>query len=75
LQLIRLLAIVAAGVAATVGYVHERRRLDAIKQLPGPTARDYYEAGRARNDRAMWVIAAASVFAAVTFIIRTQVAR
>ena len=53
------------GVAAGAGYLQEGRRLEVIRRLTGDKARDYYEAGRARGEGAMWVITVVLVIAAV----------
>ncbi len=73
MQLIRLLVAAVAGIAVVVGYIHERRRLEVISKLPGDKARDYYEAGRARNERVMWVVALALLIAAVTIVLGQRV--
>jgi len=67
-QLIRLLVVAAAGVLAVIGYIQEGRRLEHIRQLSGHQARDFYEAGRARNERVMWLIAVAAVATAGVFV-------
>jgi hypothetical protein len=64
-SLVRLVVVLVAGVAAVAGYLQEGRRLEAIRRLPGEQARDYYEAGRARGEGAMWVITVVLVIAAV----------
>lgn len=70
MQLVRLIVVVLAGVAAAAGYIHEGRRLEKIRGLPGEEARDYYEAGRNRDERAMWMIAVALAAAAVVSVLR-----
>lgn len=63
--LVRLVVVLLAGVAAGAGYLQEGRRLEVIRRLTGDKARDYYEAGRARGEGAMWVITVVLVIAAV----------
>jgi hypothetical protein len=68
-QLIRLIVIALAGVAAVAGYIHEARRLQVVQQLPGDQARAYYESGRARGERLMWLVTAALAAAAVAALL------
>lgn len=67
-----MLVVAVAGIAVIVGYIQEGRRLEVIRKLPGDKARDYYEAGRARNERVMWVVALALLIAAAIVVFRQR---
>jgi len=53
-----LLLVVVAGLTTAAQLWQERQRLKVIERLPGPQARDYYEATRARDERLMLAVTA-----------------
>lgn len=72
-QLIRLIVVAVAGLVTVAGYLHEGRRLQAIRSLPGDKARDLFEAGRVRDERVMWVVASLLFVGAVVAVVRDLV--
>jgi hypothetical protein len=56
MQLLRFVLVLAAGAAVAGQYLQERYRLTVLAKLPGHVARDRYEAGRKRSERAMTVV-------------------
>ncbi len=71
MPLIRIILVVAAGLASVGQFLQERRRLEIVKRLPGREARDYYEAKRERSERFMIVVTALLVVAAAGSLIVT----
>jgi hypothetical protein len=69
-QLVRLIVVAIAGVAAAAGYIQEGRRLQIIKQMPGDKARDFYEGVRSRNERVMWLVAMLLAAGAVAAVVK-----
>jgi hypothetical protein len=63
--ILRILLIAAAALASVAGFLQERRRLEVIKGLPGPRARDYYEANRERGERFMIVVTSVLALAGI----------
>ena len=58
MRVLRLLLVVVAGLTTAAQLWQERQRLKVIERLPGPQARDYYEATRARDERLMLAVTA-----------------
>jgi hypothetical protein len=56
MQLLRFVLVLAAAAAVAGQYLQERYRLTVLSKLPGHVARDRYEAGRRRSERAMTVV-------------------
>jgi ABC-type Fe3+-siderophore transport system permease subunit len=71
--LLRLILVVAVGLTTAAQLYQERRRLKTIERLPGPKARDHYEATRARDERLMVAVTAALVLAAAAATIAVVV--
>lgn len=63
MQLLRIVLILAAAAAIAGQYAQERYRLLALQKLPGPEARDRYEARRQRSERVMRFVTIAAVLA------------
>ena len=70
MQLVRLIVVAIAGVAALAGYIQEGRRLQIIKQMSGDKARDFYEAVRTRDERIMWLVAGLLAAGAVAAVVK-----
>jgi hypothetical protein len=69
---VRILRLILFGLAAltTAGQLwQERRRLRRLEHLPGPAARDHYEATRARDERLMIAVTATLAVAAVAAVV------
>lgn len=73
MNLFRAVLILAALGAVVVQYLQEMRRTTIVKRLPGPQARDYFEATRQRGERLMVVITLALAAGAVTMVLRAFV--
>jgi hypothetical protein len=63
-RLLRLVLVLAAVFTTGVQLFQERRRLGLIERLPGPKAREHYEATRARDERFMLAFTAVLALAA-----------
>jgi hypothetical protein len=64
-RILRLILVLAVALASFGQFLQERRRLQVIERLPGPEARDHYEATRARDERLMIGVTATLALAAV----------
>jgi hypothetical protein len=72
-QLIRFVFLAVAALVTVTGYVQEGRRLNRIRDLPGPRALAHYERGRARGERMMWAVALALVLTAAFLVYRVWI--
>jgi hypothetical protein len=69
--ILRILLVAAAALGAVAQFIQERHRLNVIKGLPGPQARDYYEASRERGERFMIAVTVVLAVAAVAAVVVT----
>jgi hypothetical protein len=72
-RVLKIILVAAALVASGVQYFQETRRLATIRRLPGPEARDFYEATRERGERLMLVVTALLVAAGAAALVKTFV--
>lgn len=63
--MLRLILFVAVGLTTAAQLYQERRRMKTLERLPGPKARDHYEATRTRDERLMVAVTAVLALAAV----------
>jgi hypothetical protein len=63
--MLRLILFVAVALTTAGQLYQERRRLKTLERLPGPKARDHYEATRTRDERLMVAVTAVLALAAV----------
>ena len=71
MRIVRLILVVAVGLAALGQFLQERRRLKVIERLPGREARDHYEATRERDERLMVGVTVTLALAAVAALVVT----
>ena len=71
MPILRILLIAAAALASVAGFLQEGRRLEIIKGLPGPKARDYYEANRERGERFMIVVTSVLALVGIAALVLT----
>lgn len=57
MQLLKVLILAAAMLAAAGQYLQETRRLAIIKRMSGPDGRAYYERTRQRSEKLLLVVA------------------
>jgi hypothetical protein len=69
----RLILVAVVGLTTAAQLYQERRRLKTIERLPGPKARDHYEATRTRDERLMVAVTTVLVIAAVAATIAVAV--
>ena len=75
MQLLRLVLVIAATLAAVARYLQEAHRLTVIRRLPGDKARDYFERTRERSERFLAVLTGALALLAVGSAVYTWVLR
>ena len=71
MRILKLAVLAVVALAAAGHWWQQARRLKIIRALPGPKARDYFEATRARDEWMMVAVAvlfAAGAIAAVLYV-------
>jgi hypothetical protein len=68
-RILRLILVLAAGLTTVAQQLQERHRLKVIERLPGPQARDYYEATRERDERLMMAVSGLLALAATAALV------
>ena len=69
MRILRLILVIAAGLTTVAQQLQERHRLKVIESLPGPRARDYYEATRERDERLMLAVTGLLALAAAAALV------
>jgi hypothetical protein len=69
MRLVRLILVVVVALTTGAQLWQENRRLKRLAGMPGPAARDHYEATRARDERLMVGVTAALVVAAAAALV------
>lgn len=69
MQLVRLIAVVAATLVVVGEYLQEMQRLSVIKRLPADQARAFYESTRERSERVLTIFTAVLALGAVAALI------
>ncbi len=69
MRVLRLILVVVAGLTTAGQLWQERRRFKVLERLPGPQARDHYEATRTRDERFMVAVTVVLAVAAAAALI------
>jgi hypothetical protein len=72
-RILRLILFVAVGLTTAAQLYQERRRLKTLERLPGPKARDHYEATRTRDELLMVGVTAVLALGAVAATVAVAV--